>query len=270
MAASIVPPEGEHLTNGWEPDLDPADTLVRQAVLVNASWPVEVARSAGRPCRSRPQWSGGWIGDRGALTNPVVLTQPLGDPSPTLAEIGGLFPSEVPYLLVNPWPSPDLTGYGLVLIGHPPLMVRLPAPGPDRPGRGTEVREVGDAEELARAERVLVDGYPMPDLEPLQPGDLLGPSILAGATRVWLAWVDGEPVAVAAAHRHAGATLVEYVATLPRARGHGAGAAVTWAATLAHPDEPAVLLASDDGRPVYARMGYVAVERWTAWLRPAV
>ena len=55
MAASIVPPEGEHLTNGWEPDLDPADTLVRQAVLVNASWPVEVARSAGRPCRSRPQ-----------------------------------------------------------------------------------------------------------------------------------------------------------------------------------------------------------------------
>ena len=35
-------------------------------------------------------------------------------------------------------------------------------------------------------------------------------------------------------------------------------------------DEPAVLLASDDGRPVYERMGYVAVERWTAWLRPAV
>lgn len=108
----------------------------------------------------------------------------------------------------------------------------------------------------------------MPELEPLTPGDLLGPTLLQPATRVWLAWLDGVPVAMAAAHRHAGATLVEYVATLPSARGRGAGAAVTWAATLADPATPAVLIASDDGRPVYQRMGYVAVERWTVWLRP--
>ena len=43
---------------------------------------------------------------------------------------------------------------------------------------------------------------------------------------------------------------------------------MTWAATLSQPDRPAVLIASDDGRPVYERMGYVAIERWTAWLRP--
>jgi hypothetical protein len=29
-----------------------------------------------------------------------------------------------------------------------------------------------------------------------------------------------------------------------------------------------VLIASDEGRPVYERLGYVAVERWTVWLRP--
>ena len=269
MAASIVPPEGEHLTTGWEPDLARDDTLGRQAVLVHASWPVEVARSAGRPWRSGPHWAGGWIGDRGALTNPVVLTRPPADPAAVLAEVGQLFPPEVPYLLLDPWPLPDLAGHGLVLLGHPPLMVRLPAAGPDRPHGSPEVREVRTAEELAEAERVLVEGYPMPELEPLRPGDLLGPAILGGATRVWAARLDGEPVAVAAAHRHAGVTLVEYVATLPQARGRGAGAAVTWAATLAHPDEPAVLIASDDGRPVYERMGYLAVERWTAWLRPA-
>jgi predicted aconitase with swiveling domain len=85
---------------------------------------------------------------------------------------------------------------------------------------------------------------------------------------VWVGYVDGEPVSVAAAHVAAGATLVEYVAALPSARGRGAGAAVTWAATLADPAAPAVLIASDDGRPTYERMGYVAVERWTAWLRP--
>jgi hypothetical protein len=50
-------------------------------------------------------------------------------------------------------------------------------------------------------------------------------------------------------------TLVEYVAALPAARGS--------------PETPAALVASDDGRPTYERMGYVAIERWTAWLRPA-
>ncbi|MGA9310561.1 MAG: hypothetical protein WBV74_09345 [Pseudonocardiaceae bacterium] len=49
MSTSMLPAEGEHLTTGWEPDLAAGDTLVRQAVLVHASWPVRVARSAGRP-----------------------------------------------------------------------------------------------------------------------------------------------------------------------------------------------------------------------------
>lgn len=268
MSTSILPAEGEHLTTGWEPDLAADDTLLRQAVLVHASWPVQVARGAGRPWRSGPQWAGGWIGDRGALTNPVVLLQPLTRPDETLPDIGALFPPHVPYLLISAWPTPDLQPYGLGLLGHPPLMVRFPGPRPASPGPEVDVREVRDTDELALAERVLVDGYPMPELKPLRPGDLLGPTLLQPDTRVWLAWLEGEPVAVAAAHQHAGATLVEYVATLASARGRGAGAAVTWAATLADPAAPAMLIASDDGRPVYERMGYVAIERWSVWLRP--
>jgi hypothetical protein len=267
MSGSILPPRDEHLTTGWEPDVPPGDTLVRRAVLVHASWSTAVAAAAGRPWRTGARWAGGWIGDRGALTNPVVLMRPLAEPDEVLAEIGALFPQRVPYLLVSAWPTPDLRPHGLGLVGHPPLMVRLPAPGPD-PGRGIDVREVRDADELAIAERVLVEGYPLPELEPLTPGSLRAPSLLQPATRVWLARSDGEPAAVAAAHQHAGVTLVEFVATLPAARGRGAGAAVTWAATLSDPARPAVLIASDDGRPVYERMGYVAVERWTVWLRP--
>jgi predicted GNAT family acetyltransferase len=83
-----------------------------------------------------------------------------------------------------------------------------------------------------------------------------------------VAWSGGEPAAVATAHHHAGVTLIEAVATLPAARGRGAGAAVTWAATLSDPTRSAVLIASDDGRPIYERMGYRAIERWTVWLRP--
>jgi hypothetical protein len=273
VAASIVPPEGEHLVDGWEPDLPAGDTLIRQAVHVTASWSVEVARNAGRPWHAGPGWAAGWIGDRGALTNPVVLLRPPADVPGVLQEIESLFPAHVPYLLVSAWPVPQLRQHGLALLGHPPLMVRLPGTAPSVAAGGpgapsVQVRPVRDAQELALAERVLVEGYPMPDLEPLGVGDLLGPSILQGTTRVWLAWLDDRPVAVSAAHQSAGVTLVEYVATLPDARGRGAGTAVTWAATSAAPDQPTVLLASDDGRPVYERMGYRAIERWSAWLRP--
>ena len=268
MTSSIVPPEDEHLTNGWEPALPAEDTLVRQAVLVHASWPVEVARGSNRPWRSGPRWAGGWIGDRGALTNPVILVQPLTDPTGVIAEINSLFPPSVPYLMISAWPTPDLREHGLVLIGHPPLMARQPSDRPASTHSAVEVREVRDSQELAVAERLLVEAYPMPELEPLRTGDLLGPALLSGPVRIWLAWLDGAPAAVAAAHSHAGVTLLEYVAALPSSRGRGAGAAVTWAATLVEPRQPAVLIASDDGRPVYERMGYVAIERWTAWLRP--
>ena len=267
MTESILPAEDEHLTNGWEPDTPPDDTLVRSAVLVHASWPVAVASALGRPWRRTDRWSGALLGDSGALVNPVILTQPVGeqDAAEVVAEAGELIPAGTPYFLLSPWLTPDFARHGLVLIGHPPLMVRFPAPRPRPDPEGVEVREVHDADELAVAERVLVEGYPMPGTAP---GSILAPGLLGGSSRVWLGYVGGEPVSVAMAHLDAGATLVEYVAALPAARGKGAGAAVTWAATLADPEAPAVLVASDDGRPTYERMGYLALERWTAWVRP--
>lgn len=265
-----MPDEGEHLTDGWEPEVPASDTLVRRAVLVHASWAVTVAESLGRPARRTDRWAGGWIGDRGALTNPVIVTRPLrGDEwADVVAEVGELLPAGIPWFLVSPFPTPDLAGLGLLKIGHPPVMVRWPGGEAPPLREGVELRPVTSAAELEVAERVLVEGYPMPDLLPLRPGSVLAPPILEGATRVWTAYVDGEPAAIAAAHVAGGASLVEYVAALPAARGRGAGAAATWAATLCEPAQPAILVASDDGRPLYESMGYVALERWTAWIRP--
>lgn len=268
MSESIIPDEGEHLTNGWEPDAPADDTLKRRAVLVHASWPIAVASTLKRPAHRTDRWAGALIGDSGDLTNPVILTQPIPESAAAslVAEVADLIPSTTAYFLLSPWLTPDFAPHGLALLGHPPLMVRFPAPRPDGDPEGVQVVEVRDDDTLAVAERVLIAGFPMPGSTP---GSVLRPGLLDGTTRVWLGYVDGEPVSVAAAHQAAGMTLVEYVAALRAARGKGAGAAVTWAATLADPETPAVLVASDDGRPTYERMGYVPLERWTAWLRPA-
>jgi GNAT superfamily N-acetyltransferase len=266
---TLLPDEGEELTTGWEPSVDPQDSLVRGAVLAHASWAVAQARALGRSWRDEPSWAGGKSGDRGAMTNLVVLKQPLVDLADVVAQVDELFGPGVPFLFVSPWPTPDLRPLRLNLVGHPPLMLWLP-PADDVPAStGLDVRWVSDAAGLADAERVLVEGYPMPELQPFTPGGLYALALLGdGATRIAVAYDDdGAPAATAAAHSANGMSLVEAVAVLPSARGRGAGAAVTAAATTAFAGQPAVLLASDDGQPVYQRLGYHRIERWTVWLR---
>ena len=56
---------------------------------------------------------------------------------------------------------------------------------------------------------------------------------------------------------------VEWITSDPARRGRGYGEAMTWEATLAWPDLPATLIASDAGRPTYERMGYLSVLRVT-------
>jgi hypothetical protein len=267
MAASILPPEGEHLATGWEPDLPPGDSLVRRAVLAHASWAVDAARRSGRPWYDGETWAGGVLGERGAITNWVVPKQPV-DPAGLLAEVHELFPPGVPYLFVSAWPTPDLRPYGLALAGHPPLMARFPHTRTDPPTTDLEIRRVDSAEGLADAERVLVEGYPLPELQPFKAGALLDPSSLDGPTAYWVGYDAEVPLATATAHDAAGVTVVENVAAMPAARGRGAGAALTWAATTHRPDQVAVLIASDFGQPVYERLDYVRIERWTVWVRP--
>ncbi len=264
---SLVAGDGEQLTTGWEPDVEATDSVVRSCVLVHASWAVTQARSLERAWRNGPEWAAGHAGDRGAMTNWVVVKQPLLDLGRVVGEIDDLFPPSVPYLLVSPWPTPDLRSLRLGLVGHPPLMYRPWLPPRDEAETDLEVRWVSNDTELATAERVLVDGYPMPELQPFSPGCLYAPALCDASTRIVVAYDGDTAIATAAAHAAHGVTLVEGVAVLPEARGKGAGALVTQAATTAFADQPATLLASDDGQPVYERLGYLRLERWTVWLR---
>ena len=49
-------------------------------------------------------------------------------------------------------------------------------------------------------------------------------------------------------------------------RGRGYGAAITAATIGVDPSKPATLIASDLGRAVYERLGFVAILRVTYWL----
>lgn len=266
MASSILPPKGEHLATGWEPDLPATDSLVRQAVLAHASWAVDAARRSGRPWYDGDTWSGGVLGDRSPITNLVVPKQPVG-PAEILAEVARELPANIPYLYISAWPTGDLRPYGLGLVGHPPLMLRFPGTATSPPVTDLEIRRIDNAAGLADAERVLVDGYPLLELQPVSPGSYYSPTFLDGPSTVFVGYDGNVPLATAVAHNAAGLTVVENVAVMPAARGRRAGAAITWAATSHHPTQPAALLASDDGQSVYERLAYLRVERWTLWVR---
>ena len=265
---SLLPEEGEHLTTGWEDDLDPADSIVRQAVLAHVSWAEALTTAARGDFARGAGWCAGSGGGASALLNWAIVTSPPRDWAVTIDAISAAYPVGVSAIVISPFPTPDLTAHGLGLVGHPPLMLRPTSTVTAPPTTSLEVREAATPQQLQDAERVLVEGYPMPDMADLPPGDFYRADVVEGPTRVFVGYDDGVPVATSAAHSAAGVTVVENVAVLASARGKGAGAALTWAATTSWPGQGAVLIASDDGQPVYERLGYLRIVRWTCWLRP--
>jgi hypothetical protein len=257
----------EHLTNGWEPDLDESDSLLRRFVLSSGHRSMDLATRAGGRTRATPAVTMADPASPVMFDNVAVLLQP---PSyvnldATIEAVVSFFPPDRHFVLLSAWPTPDLTQFGLVLMGHPPFMFRpvggeAPPVPPD-----LEIRLVTDAAGLKDFVETLIEGYPMPGAEGTSIAD---PTILDGPFRLFVGYVDGLPVATAGARLGHGLNDVEWVSTRPEARGRGYGAALTWAATLVEPDMPAALIASDDGQPVYEKMGYLRLMRLTVWHRP--
>jgi hypothetical protein len=262
----MLPEEGEYLTTGWESELDAADSLVRQALLAHVSWAQAIARASRGRSTDRPGWAAGCGGHPSPMLNWVLVKQPPSDWPALVEEVRDFLPAGVAALFVSPFPTTDLAVLGLRLLGHPPIMLRPAAPDAPPPRTSLDVRLAETPDQLADAEGVLVEGYPLPDLADLPPGDFYRSEFLGDSTVVFVGYADGSPVATAVAHSAAGVTVVENVAVLSAARGRGAGAAITWAATRAWPGQPAMLIASDDGQPVYERLGYLRLVRWTCWL----
>lgn len=202
--------------------------------------------------------------------NVAVARRPLGDEAwrAAAARMHAFFRQQAggSFLVFSAWSTPDLVPLDFGRIGHPPLMLRMPAPVQDVPIDGFEIRPVAGPAGAEDWERALVEGFPEPALQPFRPGCLLPEgSLAADRWRFWVGYLDGEPVGTASAHVDDHHVHVEFISTRETARGRGIGRALTATATLAAPDRPALLISSDLGRPVYERLGYRSLMRYTLW-----
>jgi hypothetical protein len=265
MRTDTLPTVTGPVRTGWEPGCPQNDTVTLQAVRNLAARVLHQARAMGGQTHRDERWA---LGDQKLATpfaNVAVALKPIASAG-DVAALQRFFTG--PFLVMSAWPTPDLSAT-IGLVGHPPFMLR-PAGG-DRPSLppGLVLTEVHDRATARRFERVLVDGYPIPEVAERPAGTLLDERAFGHELRGWIGTVDGTDVSVATAFTACGVNQVEMVATLAEARGHGFGAGVTLAATMADPALPAVLIASDDGRPVYERMGFIPLTRWTLWVGAA-
>jgi ribosomal protein S18 acetylase RimI-like enzyme len=128
---------------------------------------------------------------------------------------------------------------------------------------GAELRRLATGEEAADYWRVATASYASLGFPPeVFAGYTDHAGLLAGNVAAFLAYLEGEPVAIAMTIVSEGVAGIYWVGTLERARGMGLGRAVTAAATNAGFElgaELASLQASPMGKPVYEAMGYETV-----------
>jgi hypothetical protein len=170
------------------------------------------------------------------------------------------------FLVFSAWPTPDLRPLDFGRIGHPPVMFRPAGPAAVPEIDGFVVRAVDDAAGAEAWEHVMVHGYPVGELQPFTPGCLLPERALV--ERRWrhlVGYLDGTPVATGSAFVGPEHVHVEFISALADARGRGIGYAMTAATSNVEASRPAMLIASDLGKPTYDRLGYLTLSRFTLW-----
>ncbi|MGE3661355.1 MAG: hypothetical protein AB7G09_08620 [Pseudonocardia sp.] len=255
------------LTTGWEADLADSDTLALRWL---RHWSATCAAFVGAIGGTVVRDERHLLADAGrpaSFFNAAVLLAPVEDLPGLLDEIEARVAGGTgDVYLWSLWPTPDLRPRGWELDGHPPLCVRpplavQPAPAPPPGPAPARVRTPGA---LAEWERVLVDGYPVPDAAPARPGRLVGPALLDD-DRIRF-WSSGEPVeAISAQFVAHGIASFALGVTLPGARRSGHWYRHAAARLRTEPDLWHAGVFADTSRPGAERIGFVPVLRHTLW-----
>ena len=261
-ADHMLPEPEEALVNGWDQSTPVSDNIVGNYLATLVDRLLSTARLTEGRWKSTDNALFMDLASAYIFDNTAVCFGPLSDVDidEVCETAADFFPDGRQWTLLCLNARTDLAHKGLSLLGHPPLMYRpLGGQGPAVPP-GLRILPVTTRAELADFERTLVDAYPLP-----RGSSVVDPRILGPEFKAWVGYVDGVAVATAGSHTAHGLTEVEWVSTRSTHRGQGIAAALTWQATMADPTAPAVLIATDDGRPVYERLGYLPLLRLTMW-----
>src|SRR6478735_6112325 len=250
---------------GWEPDTPSSDSILR-GFLTNWSnlTETEIAAHGGQSL-IRDDLAAFDVGRPAGFANIILFLTPFfpegtDEIATALDDFFGITRGDKTgeVYIFSPWLTPDLRPAGWHLMGHPPILLRAAGGALPPIPTGLGVEEVRTAASLHAFEQVVIRGFPMEEMASLSPGSAFAASILDDERmRLWLGWEGEQPVSVALTSVEEGINHVHLVATVPEARRRGYGAALTWLATLADPTLPSVLIASDEGRPVYEKMDYL-------------
>jgi hypothetical protein len=255
------------LETGWLDDTPVEDNLIRQFVRNQADFDATQATAAGGRVAEAPGVAMADAAVDMAFVNQATLQRPLAGLDDELLDAVDDFWAEDRgrgHALLSVWPTPDLRSRGWALEGHPMLVVRAPGPHPSAERPGVTIETAATTEQLALAERALIEGFPLP-ASPV--GSFLPPALLDSDVVVRLGRVDGEVAGATRGYTGHGIVNLCGAATLPIARRRGVWAAMVWARVDDAPDLPAVAFTSDHSRPGFVRMGFLPITRCTLWVR---
>jgi hypothetical protein len=273
-AAVLTPGQGAdpagYLATGWETHRPLSDGLVRRFVYAYASsFTSPVTLMGGRVVRRRSYVTWDQHAPAGFF-NGAMLLQPL--PHTGWDRIvddleGDLLTSGTGQVtLFSPWPTPDLTDRGWRLSGHPPLLLRPSGePAPPIPD-WLEIREVADARTLNDWAEVAIEGYPFEELAAGARGRFVDERILEDPRlHAWVAYVDGQPIAIGTSYVVHGMHVPTLGVTLPEHRGRGVWHLLMRRRLATFPGLVAMSLFSDHSRGPAQGLGFLPLSRWTVW-----
>ena len=257
---------------GWLPDTPVDDTLLRQFLHNQAEVCDVIADGFAGDVARTPEVALAASRCVVPYLNEALLFRPLdGGDDRLLDEIERFFAASAApsWVLLSAWPTPPLDGRGWHLVGHPAFVVRSPGASVPAPAPSTvtvAVRSATNVDDVAEAERVFVEGYPIEEGAG-RPGAALPASLAGTAISVRIAAADGLDVAVGMGHVSHGCVNLCGAATLPAARRTGAWGALVRARLQDAVDLPAVAFTSDYSRPGFEHLGFVSVLRFTMWVQ---
>ena len=125
------------------------------------------------------------------------------------------------------------------------------------------------AEELALAERIAIEGYPLASAAGAPANSVYAAETLESPLLVRIGRLAGEPVSAAASYFAHDVVNLCLAATLPAGRRQGVWAQLVADRVNDEEHYPACAITSDDSRPGFVKLGFLPVQRMTMWMRPS-